>query len=149
MTSLRHLLRYALPAAILLAGLSACRNRNQSAPELSSAGKGQIIAVTDSLLACGGSDTVRFGRLGSGEIAVKQLRLENRTRKPLVIVSVQRSCGCTSLDYEAQPVAPGESRRLEMTFDSRGEYGWQLKRVEILFGGHRGSLRLFVEADIH
>ncbi len=149
MTPLRRLLRYALPAVILLAGLSACRNLNRPAPEQSSAGKGQIIAVTDSMLVHGGTDTIRFGRLGSGEIAVKQLRLENQTRKPLVIVTTRRSCGCTSLDYEAQPVPPGEMRRMEMTFDSRGEFGWQLKQMEILFGGAKGSLKLFVEADVH
>ena len=32
--------------------------------------KGRIISLTDSILTTGGTDTVRFGRLGSGEIAV-------------------------------------------------------------------------------
>ena len=35
--------------------------------------KGRIISLTDSILTTGGTDTVRFGRLGSGEIA--QLRI--------------------------------------------------------------------------
>ena len=35
--------------------------------------KGRIISLTDSILTTGGTDTVRFGRLGSGEIAVLRL----------------------------------------------------------------------------
>lgn len=33
----------------------------------------RVVAVTDSLLAAGGCDTLRFGRLRSGEIARKRL----------------------------------------------------------------------------
>ena len=38
--------------------------------------KGRIISLTDSILTTGGTDTVRFGRLGSGEIAVAGQRRE-------------------------------------------------------------------------
>ena len=145
---LRRILRRGLSAAILLAALTACREQRRPAREPSPAARGRIIVLTDSLLHQGGADTIRFGRMGSGEIAVMRFSLENRTPKPLVIVSTRRSCGCTSLDYDARPIAPGETRTLEMTFDSRGEYGWQLKRMDILFG-ESGALRLFVEADLH
>ena len=69
--------------------------------------KGRIISLTDSILTTGGTDTVRFGRLGSGEIAV-----------------------------------------VTLTFDSRGERGWQLKALDITLAGGQRPLRLFVEADI-
>ena len=110
--------------------------------------KGRIITLTDSLLASGGTDTLRFGHLGSGEIAVLPFRIENASSKPLVILSTQRSCGCISLDHDAQPLAPGAVRTMKMTFDSRGEYGWQLKRMDLLFAGARKPLRIFVEADV-
>lgn len=110
--------------------------------------RGRIIAISDSVLMHGSSDTLRFGRLGSGEIAVLRFQLENTSAKPLVILSTQRSCGCISLDHDAQPLAPGQARTLEMTFDSRGEYGWQLKRMDLILSGARKPLRIFVEADI-
>lgn len=110
--------------------------------------KGLIIALTDSMLVHGGTDTIRFGRLGSGEIAVLRFRLENTTAKPVVLLSTQRSCGCISLSHDAQPIAPAETRTMEMTFDSRGEFGWQLKRMDLFFAGAARPLRLFVEADI-
>lgn len=110
--------------------------------------RGRIITLTDSLLVHGGSDTLRFGRLGSGEIAVQRFRIENASAKPLVLVSTQRSCGCIALDHDNQPLAPGRQQTLEMTFDSRGEYGWQLKRMDLIFAGARKPLRIYVEADV-
>lgn len=138
------------------AGLDALRGKapaQSDAKSLAQSGKrkpfrGRIIAVSDSVLMHGSTDTLRFGRLGSGEIAVLRFQLENASAKPLVILSTQRSCGCISLDHDAQPIAPGQARTLEMTFDSRGEYGWQLKRMDLILAGARKPLRIFVEADI-
>lgn len=138
------------------AGADALRGKasaQSNAKSLAQAGKrkpfrGRIIAVSDSVLMHGSTDTLRFGRLGSGEIAVLRFQLENASAKPLVILSTQRSCGCISLDHDAQPIAPGQARTLEMTFDSRGEYGWQLKRMDLILAGARKPLRIFVEADI-
>lgn len=138
------------------AGADALRGKasaQSDAKSLAQAGKrkpfrGRIIAVSDSVLMHGSTDTLRFGRLGSGEIAVLRFQLENASAKPLVILSTQRSCGCISLDHDAQPIAPGQARTLEMTFDSRGEYGWQLKRMDLILSGARKPLRIFVEADI-
>lgn len=135
-----------LLVALAACGLAAvgCRNRN-TAP---SRHKGQTILLTDSLLDAGGCDTVRFGHLHSGEIAAVRLWLQNDTQKPLVITAYDRSCGCTALEYDRAPIAPGQSSRLDLTFDSRGEYGWQLRTLGIRFGGVSRPLRLVVEADV-
>lgn len=106
------------------------------------------VVLTDSVLRCGGSDTVRFGRLHSGEVGVSRLWFENRTSRPVVIVSVTRSCGCTSLSYDAAPIRSGEVRAVEVSFDSRGEFGWQFKRVDLFFAGFAQPFRLFAEADV-
>ena len=47
--------------------------------------KGRIITLTDTILDTGGTDTVRFGRLHSGEIAQLRLWLANETSGPVVI----------------------------------------------------------------
>ena len=110
--------------------------------------KGRIIALTDSILTTGGTDTVRFGRLGSGEIAQLRLWLANDASRPVAVASYRRSCGCTTLEFDAQPIAPGDARQVTLTFDSRGERGWQLKALDITLAGGQRPLRLFVEADI-
>ena len=129
----------------VIAGLAACKPRTAARQTPRS---GRIIALTDSVLRNGGSDTIRFGHLGSGEIALSRLRIENRTEKPVVITSYRTSCGCTSLEFDKQPVPPGGTLPVEITFDSRGEHGWQLKSVELLIAGAPRTFRLLVEADI-
>ena len=110
--------------------------------------KGRIIALTDSILTTGGTDTVRFGRLGSGEIAQLQLWLANDASRPVAVASYRRSCGCTTLEFDSQPIAPGDARQVTLTFDSRGEWGWQLKTLDIALAGGAKPLRLLVEADV-
>lgn len=104
--------------------------------------------LTDSLLRHGGRDTVRFGRLHSGEVAVSRLWFENGTSQPVVFASVVRSCGCTSLSYDAAPLLPGQTRAVELTFDSRGERGWQFRNLDLFFAGYSQPFRFFAEVDI-
>lgn len=120
----------------------------RSEPRESGSAPGQIVAVSDTIPGTWGTDTVRFGRMHSGEIAVKRLLLHNRTHSPLAIVSYARSCGCTTLEYDNQPLMPGQQRPVTLTFDSRGERGWQLKIMEVSFAGEQRPLKLFIEAEV-
>ena len=131
--------------AILVPALltAACGTRPQTTER-----KGRIIALTDSILTAGGTDTVRFGRLGSGEIAQLRIWLANDASRPVAVASYRRSGGCTALEFDSQPIAPGDARQVTLTFDSRGEWGWQLKTLDISLAGAQQPLRLLVEADI-
>ena len=131
-------------AILFLAALTAaCGTRPQTTER-----KGRIIALTDSILTTGGTDTVRFGRLGSGEIAQLRLWLANDASRPVAVASYRRSCGCTTLEFDSQPIAPGDAQQVTLTFDSRGEWGWQLKTMDISLAGAQQPLRLFIEADV-
>lgn len=127
-------------AALMLTGCGQPRTTTQR--------KGRIINLTDTILNTGGSDTVRFGRLRSGEIAELHLWLANESGRTAVISSYERSCGCTSLSFDSEPIMPGEAQRIGLTFDSRGERGWQFKTLDIRFAGSQRSLRLFIEAEV-
>lgn len=109
---------------------------------------GRVIRITDTVLAEGGSDTIRLGKMHSGEMLRLPCRLENGSREVVVIISCDRSCGCTDLEYEHRPLRPGEVQRASITFDSRGEWGWQLKTLDIRFSGHPHPLRLWIEAEV-
>ena len=109
---------------------------------------GQKIILTDSIARLGGSDTIRFGRMHEGEIAEKPLQLVNGSSTPIVIRQVERTCGCTTLEFENQPLMPGEKRQISLRFDARGEWGWQLKLLRLYLNASPEPLRLYVEADI-
>ena len=123
---------------LLTAALAACGARQVKTDR-----KGRIITLTDTILDTGGTDTVRFGRLHSGEIAQLRLWLANETSGPVVIAKYGRSCGCTTLEYDA-----GDAQQVTLTFDARGEWGWQLKTLDVSFAGARSPLRLFIEAEV-
>ncbi len=136
-----------IPTTVLVCLMAVCLAACATKPR-PVAQKGQIIAITDSILACGGSDTIRLGSLHSGEIAVVQFALRNETARPFVMLDYGRNCGCATLDYDNQPIAPNGSLPLTLTFDSRGEYGWQLKTLDIKLSGGSRAFRIFVEADV-
>lgn len=135
-----------LLASLLLTLMAACGSR--TAKPSSAKLQGHILTLTDSLLNSGGSDTLRLGNLRSGEQVVLPFWIINRTSHPVVLEGYDRTCGCTALEFEPSPVKTGESRQISLTFDSRGEWGWQLKTLDLSFTGSRRPLRLFVEAEV-
>ena len=154
----RRVLLTALPALLLLAACSpkgAGRTTGaegaEGAEETAGANSvpvGREVVVTDSLLRCGGSDTLRFGRLHEGERARLQLRLKNGCGNPMVVLQHELTCGCILLDYRRQPVMPGDALAVTVDFDTRGLYGWQLKLFRLRLNGMAEPLRIYVEADV-
>lgn len=123
--------------------MSACVSRPAAVEH-----RGRVVALTDSLLRCGGRDTVRLGRLRSGEIAVSRLWIANRASQPIAVVSFDRSCGCVDFSFDAAPLLPGETREFSLSFDSRGLRGWQFKALDLFFAGASRPLRFFVDAEV-
>ena len=130
-------------ALLLFLGSWACSQR--PAPK---AYKGRIIEISDSTLVRGSSDTIRFGKLHSGEIAVMHFRLQNSSTRPIAVTGVDKTCGCTSLEYPQQPLTPTSYEDCSLTFDSRGIRGWQLKVVDLKLSATDRKLRLWVEAHV-
>ncbi len=128
------------------AGMTACSGGGGRRADLPFGGRS--IVLTDSMLACGGVDTIRFGRLHEGVLARRQVELRNDTQRPLVIRQWEASCGCVTTEYENQPLAPGTSRRMAVLFDARGEWGWQMKLLTLRFAGCEAPLKLYIEAEV-
>jgi len=128
---------------VVVVSFTACGSR-----QVKTEHKGQHITITPAILETGGTDTVRFGRMRSGEIAQLKLWLANETRQPVVISGYERNCGCTTLQYDKEPVKPGEAQQLTLTFDTRGEWGWQLKTLDVSLAGASKPVRIFVEAEV-
>ncbi len=130
---------------LLVLCCAACGGRR---PRTESIPSGQIIVISDAILRSGGTDTVRFGYMRTGEVAVKPLVLHNASERPAVVTECTRSCGCTTLEFDDQPLMPDEKRPAQMTFDARGLTGWQFKLLEVRFAGGGKPLRIYVEADV-
>ncbi len=110
--------------------------------------KGQLITLGGSSDGTNSCDTIRFGHLHEGEIAVKTLVLKNLSTHPIVITHYDRTCGCTTFEYDNQPLKPNEERAVKVLFDARGAWGWQLKILTLHLAGHEQTKRIIVEAEI-
>ena len=108
----------------------------------------QCVEFTDSLLTTGVTDTLHFGRMRSGEIAVKSIAVKNSTSEPLVILRHETTCHCATISYTKQPLLPGGENEIRIEFDSRGAYGWQMKLANFYIAGAERPLRIFIEAEI-
>lgn len=49
-----------------------------------------------------------------------EFKVTNSGNQPLVITSARASCGCTNLKYSKEPILPGASTTLAVTFNGSG-----------------------------
>lgn len=134
--------------ALLLCGCGASSRRKGTEVPPSEHRRGIVLRFSDSLTAATPRDTIRFGRLHSGETAQLEVWLRNETDRPVVICDTKRNCGCVTLHYTSEPIPPRGERRLTLDFNSRGEWGWQLKTLDVVFAGEKQRVRLLVDAEI-
>lgn len=144
---MRKLLILSLFSGLLIA----CGGRNTapaSAPERATNIPLQtVIGVGDSLTAAP-SDTLRLGRMHSGEVIAMGVGVRNLTDKPIVITRSETTCGCTDIDYPSQPIGVGDTARVEVRFDSQGFYGWQFKRIRLYTSNEVYPLTIYIEAEV-
>ena len=72
-----------------------------------------------------------FGALTSGEIVVSTFVFTNSGSHNLIINKVESGCGCIKVNFNKEPVKPGEVGTIEVEFDSSGMFGKQYKSIEI------------------
>lgn len=108
----------------------------------------RTIAITDSVLANGASDTLRLGNIYSGEVAVQKFAFINKSSAPIVLIRHETTCNCTTFDYGHRPILPDSQAVVTCRFDSSGQYGWQFKLVKFRLSGAETAFRLFIEANV-
>lgn len=74
----------------------------------------------------------KFGDLEQGEKAEHVFTFKNTGTAPLVLSDVRTTCGCTASEWPKEPVAPGKSGQIKVTFNSAGKMGAQNKVVTIV-----------------
>jgi len=73
-----------------------------------------------------------FGTIEQGEKIAYAFRFKNVGKGDLIIRSAEGSCGCTVPEFPKDPVKPGESGIIDVTFNSEGREGQQEKTVTII-----------------
>ncbi len=73
-----------------------------------------------------------FGSVKDGEKVDHTFKFKNTGDESLVLIDVKGSCGCTVPEnWPKQPILPGESGQIDVTFDSKNRVGKVRKTVRI------------------
>ncbi|MBA4299021.1 Protein of unknown function [Algoriphagus alkaliphilus] len=75
--------------------------------------------------------SIDFGDIVQGAKVEHTFVLTNSGTAPLVISNVAATCGCTVPSWPKEPVAPGKSAEIKVSFNSTGKIGKQNSVVRI------------------
>jgi hypothetical protein len=83
-----------------------------------------------------------FGFVKKGELVKVEYDITNKGNQPLLITDVEISCSCTTVDYPKQPVAPGQSVKVIVNFDTKTVYDRQDRTVNLVSNDPKGPHKL-------
>ena len=90
-----------------------------------------------------------FGAFDEGLGPVSyDFRFVNTTSEPISIVNARASCGCTSPKYTREPIAPGDTASITVTYDPAGRPGHFSKYVAVNLSGDIPQTKLTVEGTV-
>lgn len=72
-----------------------------------------------------------FGQVKEGDIVTYAYEFTNTGKVPLIISDARSTCGCTVPKWTKEPIAPGESDKIEVRFDTKNKKNQQHKAVTI------------------
>jgi len=97
-------------------------------------------------------NTYDFGKIPEGPSVTHEFVFKNTGKLPLIITNGQASCGCTSPKWPEEPVLPGKSGKITVTFNTENKAGTFTKTVYLTSnavvpnGGDR--IELFIKGDV-
>ncbi len=62
--------------------------------------------------------TVDYGKIEKGSDKVRKFAFTNTGNEPLIIKTAKGSCGCTVPTYPQEPIMPGETKTIDVSYDT-------------------------------
>ncbi|MDH5610788.1 MAG: DUF1573 domain-containing protein [Cyclobacteriaceae bacterium] len=89
-----------------------------------------------------------FGNIKQGDMVEHVFEFENTGTEPLILSNVQTTCGCTASSWPREPIAPGTSASITVTFNSRGKIGVQNKVITIISNAVNPRERVMIVTNV-
>ncbi|MBN1251827.1 MAG: DUF1573 domain-containing protein [Bacteroidales bacterium] len=89
-----------------------------------------------------------FGDILIGEIVSHKFKYRNTGTGKLEIKETIANCGCSKVKVGNNPILAGQESYIEITFDSRGFHGLQIKKVEIITNISKQPVNLIISANV-
>lgn len=93
--------------------------------------------------------TYYFGTIAEADgLASHTFEIKNTGDGPLVITRVTASCGCTRPEWTKEPIAPGKTGNVKVTYNPKGRPGPFYKTISIFSNGKKGSYTLAIKGNV-
>ncbi|SEA61270.1 Protein of unknown function [Arachidicoccus rhizosphaerae] len=88
-----------------------------------------------------------FGDIKQGKPVTTKFTFDNEGKKPLIIETAVASCGCTTPTYPKQPVLPGKTGEISVTYNAEAS-GAFTKMVTVKFAGYDRPVLLVIDGTV-
>lgn len=89
-----------------------------------------------------------FGNIKEGTQATVDFSFKNTGKSPLILTSVQASCGCTTPTWTRDPIAPGATGKITAVYNSTGRPGNFTKTITVKHNGEEGTAYLTIKGIV-
>jgi hypothetical protein len=89
-----------------------------------------------------------FGTLLQGEVVSYSFHFTNVGNMPLIVSEVGSSCGCTVGDYPREPIAPGKTGSIKVTYNSAGHHGFQSRYLTVMTNTNPAKTTLRIKGKV-
>ncbi len=90
---------------------------------------------------------INLGEIEQNKPATVNFEFKNTGEVPVIITSVQASCGCTATNYSKTPVAPGQSSQITATYNAAAKGNFK-KTVTVITNASDASTILTITGSV-
>ncbi len=83
--------------------------------------------------------TFDFGTVNEGDVIENSFEITNVGKSDLIIMNAKASCGCTIPTWPKDPIAPGETGKLDFKFNTSGKTNKQSKTITLTTNTVKGK----------
>ena len=133
--------RFIFVFAIILLTASLASAQQNEAPQKEAAAKEAVLAVV-------GESVHDFGTIKEADGPVTHtFTVKNEGEIPLIITNATASCGCTKPEYTKEPIAPGKTGEVKVTYNPSGNIPFN-KTISVFSNGKVGSYILTIKGVV-
>ena len=88
-----------------------------------------------------------FGKIPYSGNGSTKFTFKNTGKTPLILSNVQSSCGCTVPEWPKEPVAPGESKVINVTYNTT-RVGAFTKQITVYSNAKNGTIYLTIKGEV-
>ena len=90
-----------------------------------------------------------FGKIPEdGGSVVHTFIIKNVGKAPLLLTNAHASCGCTTPEWTKQPILPGKTGTVKVTFDPKGRPGVFTKTIAMSNNAMKKALTLIIRGNV-